>query len=119
MKVQYSVRQVGTIYAMAFCTPIEIPFMDLPDNSWLLNRLFVVRERRGRHYGSIMIDRVCREADEEHVTLLLGIDPDTDSPLQRDALESFYGRHGFVYDPQYDTMTRSPQWTKSEQPQSV
>lgn len=132
MRSSYALCMLRTVYAQAFCTQWEweeewatfVPLVDLaksgPVNCWLLNRLWVRGPYRGRHYGSILIERICRQADSEGVTLILAVDPDWDSPLQDTALLAFYRRHGFVL-PSMDQygylMIRSPRGNfKSEAP---
>lgn len=96
MKNSYILKQLSEIYAVASLSPSVIDIEMRGRNIWLLDSLFVVRGKRGRHYGSIILERVLRDADAEGVTLWLGVDPATDSPFTEYQLRSFYRRHGFV-----------------------
>jgi ribosomal protein S18 acetylase RimI-like enzyme len=104
VKDTYVVRQVREIYAM-----VDVIQADHTDRVFVTS-VWVVPNKRGRHYGSIALERVCRDADRECKVLVLQVDPDHDSPLQEDALSAFYERHGFKpYPDSWSTMSRSPQ----------
>jgi len=103
VKDTYTVRQVREIYAV-----VDVIQADHTDRAFVTS-VWVAPGKRGRHYGSIALERVCRDADREHRTLFLSVDPDHDSPLQENALYAFYERHGFKILPEsWATMARPP-----------
>lgn len=109
MQSLYTLRQLGKVYALCWTTEMEDTdhyWSDL-DKFAIVNQIFVDRSRRGRHYGSTLLDKVCCDADRESCQLVLQICPDADSPLQEDALRAFYVRHGFIMWRE-DIMIRQP-----------
>lgn len=92
----YELKQHNVVYGIADLEPDAIAQSMAGRNTWYLNRIWVSPGRRGRHYGHILLARVCRAADQEHAELILGVDPAPDSPLKAAALRSFYRRFGFV-----------------------
>jgi len=83
-----------TIYA----DPIHwttINLMDMPGlDGWLITGVHTQPRFRGNGYASDLLDRVCQDADEEHVRLFLEISPDG-TGLNDAALDAFYRKHGF------------------------
>lgn len=111
MRDSYSLKMLRTVYGVAYLLPVEAEHPRLPgvkDPCCILESLFISRQCRGRHYGSMLLERVCRAADSEGVTLLLIVSPEMDSPLQERALIAFYERHGFVQNRVIDGMVRKP-----------
>lgn len=111
----YSVVMLRTVYAIAHTMPCDTEIdpsllkpIGVKPPACIVSGVGVVRACRGRHYGSILVDRICREADNEGVTLLLSVQPDWDSPLQEEALIAFYERHGFSNNTDFHLMIRSP-----------
>lgn len=64
-------------------------------NCWKLQLLVIKRDYRGRHYGSILLDRILRAADAEGATIVLTADPLPTCPMLPSKLRAFYRRHGF------------------------
>ena len=61
--------------------------------SWTITRINVPEKERGQRYGSLLLWRICKEADAELRSLQL--EPDPSGPLDRDQLIAWYGRYGF------------------------
>lgn len=100
MNDHYILKSGSTVYGFAWLADMR----DSQDNkifphqpAWMLDSLFIDRSLRGRHYGSMLLERVCRNADSEGVTLYLQISPDDDSPLDWEGVAGFYSRHGFIH----------------------
>lgn len=99
MKDHYVLKSLSEIYGLAWLYDMRESedrriFPEQP--AWLLQSLFIDRKLRGRHYGSMLLEKVCRNADREHVTLYLQISPDRDCPLTEEQVRAFYSRHGFI-----------------------
>lgn len=98
MRSIYILRQLKVIYGFAHVQEIDSEFTSwFPEQpACLLTSIFVRREMRGRHYGSQLLDRILFDADQEHATVYLQVAPDDDSPLDAQATQDFYARHGFT-----------------------
>lgn len=92
----YELKQLKTVYGFARLRPDSTAQGMGGRNAWYLSYIWVSPRKRGRHYGHIILARVCRAADQEHAELILGVDPSPDSPMRAAALRSFYRRFGFV-----------------------
>lgn len=90
MRHTYVLKQVNLIYGLAFLMDFTVT-SDTP--VWCLTRLWVVERYRGHHYGSILLERVIRDADREGVRLVLEVKPDDSADSSW--VFSFYERHGF------------------------
>lgn len=77
--------------------------------AWLLSRIEVGSEVRGRGIARELLARVLADADDEQVPLYLSVEPDG-TGLDDEQLRAWYGRSGFV--PDLDTgvtgMVREP-----------
>lgn len=60
-----------------------------------LTHLIVPSQHRGQGYASLLLQKVCAEADEAGKVLLLMPKPYGDAPMDRDALQGLYERFGF------------------------
>ena len=87
MQHTYFVHTSAVTIAIADLSEIE-------DGVWEVNRLNVPRHQQGMGYGKRLIQRVCKAADDEGVTLRLNVNPY--GSLDRDALVAWYERYGFV-----------------------
>lgn len=61
--------------------------------TWVITRINVPREHRGKGHGSALLKRILVDADVEQVTLALEVFPS--GPLDYDDLMYWYHRHGF------------------------
>lgn len=52
-------------------------------------------ESRGQGHATHLLCQACNEADLAGKFLMVNVDPDPDSPLDRNALAKFYGSFGF------------------------
>jgi ribosomal protein S18 acetylase RimI-like enzyme len=94
MKEVYVLKQSDEVCGFAY-TVKDYLAEQADKNQRMVTSIFVARGKRGRGYGRILLAMICKDADTENVTLILGVDPNHDSPLQRRALVSFYKRYGF------------------------
>lgn len=63
---------------------------------WVLNRINVPSGIRGQGHRSRLLQRICDDADLASASIHLCLNPT--GPLDRDALEAWYLRYGFVAD---------------------
>jgi len=84
------VEEVGVIPAVADLSMVD-------EKVWELNRINVPESSRGLGHGSRLLRKVTGEADQEGVTLVLGVYPS--GSLDYDALVSWYERNGFAFEP--------------------
>ena len=67
-----------------------------------ITRINVPEASRGKGWGTFMLEQILHEADTEGVALSLEIMPS--GPLNYEALESWYMRHGFKHHPKYPSL---------------
>lgn len=99
------------IRVMAYLTP---DFSD-PSYPFLLNRIEVARGTpKHQGWGSKLLTEITNQADNEHVTLILGVSPDEEEWFS--PLVAWYTRFGFVpsdkshpVDRFYNVLIREPQ----------
>lgn len=96
MERLYILKQLDQLYGYVRIDPDVLSQEMYGRNVWYLAHIWVKPRLRGRHYGSMLLDRVCRAADSFNAELVLGVDPPCDGPMGVKALRSFYRRHGFV-----------------------
>jgi GNAT superfamily N-acetyltransferase len=60
-----------------------------------VTHLLTPDQHRGQGYASLLMQKLCAEADEAGKVLLLMPKPYDDAPMDREALVSFYQRFGF------------------------
>lgn len=90
------VRVEGVVkVAIADLTPPGA-FSDI--EGWVVNRINVPADARGKGVGSALLRQICADADEAVAVLCLCINPT--GPLGYDALHAWYVRHGFKDDPE-------------------
>lgn len=77
------------------------------DDLYLLTRINVPRQHRGKGHGSKLLRRILEDADRERSTIVLEIAPS--DGLNHDQLKSWYERHGFVYQERRQVWERRPQ----------
>lgn len=63
------------------------------EGRWYFNRLYVITEYRGNHYGSVLLDKMLECVKDKGITLIMDINPYGD--MNYEQLEEFYLRHGF------------------------
>lgn len=85
--------------------------MRIRDDRWMLTHIGVpsVSKSRGQGHGERCLTTVTDEADREHITLILVVDPDPDMDYER--IRNWYRRHGFVDMPELGSnraMERAP-----------
>lgn len=95
MERRYELRQSNKEYGFAELKPNTTAIGMAGRNAWYLKYIWVSPDKRGRHYGHILLAKVCRAADQEAAELTLGVDPSPDCPMKAAALRSFYRRFGF------------------------
>jgi len=103
MRRTYVLKQLGTFYGRAILHTDD-------DRTWHIDGLVVLREYRGRKYGTAILNRIICDADREGKILKLVADPLGHPPtLTAYQLRSFYRRHGFQSNAGYlNYMTRRP-----------
>lgn len=69
--------------------------------AWMIDKIFVPPNCRGRHYGKALLDKICCQADQQHVALYLGVSPDDDCPMTEAQLVGFYETYEFKINPEY------------------
>ncbi len=75
-----------------------------------LDTVQVVEAERDNGYGSDLLATVCAAADADGTTVTLTADPTPDSPFSARSLCKWFGRNGWVSDPDdLYLMTRTPQ----------
>lgn len=74
---------------------------------WIVNRVFTPPHLRGRGLASALLKQVTADADELGITLYLTASPDLRG-LDRDQLEAWYRRNGFVDDVDPYILVRRP-----------
>lgn len=110
MLSQYNLTLAGLEIATAKCRKYGHV-----EDSYLLTILKVDKEHRGKGYGSQLLKLVCAAADKEEVDLYVFACPFDGCPFDREVLEDWYKRHGFVERSKYDRLVRvSP--TRSVKP---
>jgi ribosomal protein S18 acetylase RimI-like enzyme len=63
---------------------------------FLINRINVPQEHRGKGYGTQILDQILKDADQERVTLVLEVyASDMRGIMTKDKLIEWYRRHGF------------------------
>ena len=72
---------------------------------WTITRINVPKLHRGQGWGTSMLLRVLRDADEDQVALQLEVNPS--DGLDDEALRAWYRRHGFR-DMQSGYLRRAP-----------
>lgn len=93
---------------------------DDEEDSVMLDLIKVARDKAGRGFGSMMLDRLCVLADEHFVALEVGVQPDGTQPLGIDALKAMYERRGFEVVEQVSSFhdTEGPRMSRSPMPES-
>lgn len=76
-------------------------------NTWMLNRINVPHEARGRGHATNLLAMVLYDADAEGATVVLG--PSPSDGLDFTALVAWYERHGFKWTRSGAMMERTPQ----------
>lgn len=66
----------------------------LKEREWLLTRINVPFQNRGKGYASTLLKRVLYEADQEGITLTLEVIPSGN--LDEQQLTAWYERNGFI-----------------------
>lgn len=64
--------------------------------SWLVSRVNVPAQHRGKGHGRQLMLQLTTWADREQQTLMLTVNPYADSPLKQAELTAWYLRCGFV-----------------------
>jgi ribosomal protein S18 acetylase RimI-like enzyme len=86
---------------------------DEPDDLVYITRIVVPKALRGQGYGSMVLERACRDADNEGVTLHLQVE--ASGGMTDDELILWYRRYGFeIWKNQKKYMVRPPkdqEWT--------
>lgn len=112
MKTTYHVSRDGFAGAIADVLPPELN----GGRFHMITRINVMEQYRGQGLGREVLALVLADADAEGVTLAL--EPVPYGPLDRDALEAWYGRHGFTWGDWY--MIRRPiPLTQSNQKETI
>lgn len=115
MKESYVLRQIETIYAMAFLMPWDHEAVLAEFQAVLgtdrpvvnLNRLFVAKGKQGKGYGHTLLSHVCQDADREDVILTLSVEPD--DPSHYAWIHQMYEHAGFQDHEELGGMVRWPQ----------
>jgi GNAT superfamily N-acetyltransferase len=86
-----------------------LPYSDEP-NTWAVLSIRVHPDWRGRGLAAKILKCITAAADAYGVKLLLAVEPQKPMGLDETKLMAWYGRAGFVGDPQYDgyIMRRQP-----------
>lgn len=81
---------------------------DSDGGAWQINRINVPRAHRGHGIGSLLLDQICAEADQQKITLWLL--PTASGGLSDWQLAGWYGRRGFRWagEPGRSKMVRRP-----------
>jgi hypothetical protein len=77
--------------------------------SYLITRIEVGNEERGKGYATQLLNEICMDADRERIRLWLEIAPDESNGLDYVQLLSWYKRHGFEQFMMEGIMVRDPQ----------
>ena len=51
---------------------------------------------RGHGHATALLQKLCRLADADGITLMVVVDPFDDEPINADSLRQWYERHGFI-----------------------
>jgi predicted GNAT family N-acyltransferase len=89
----------------------DLTYGQMAPRQWWIHRINVPEDIRGLKYGSQLLQEICDDADDEAVNLYLEIH--SSGPLDRDALEAWYRRYGFLPNG-WGIMRRSPNPPPSE-----
>lgn len=87
MQITYAIREVRAIADLVS-----------HEGMWVITRINVPAEYRGKGYGTQLLRRICADADREGATLTLTIH--ASGALEHAALEAWYTRHGFKVMPE-------------------
>ena len=83
-----------TTRVIADLIPLELTYPTvIPVNGYVITRINVPIQHRGRGLGSHILSRILEDADQTDATLYLDILPS--GPLDYYALENWYTRYGF------------------------
>lgn len=123
MQGTYMIRQLETIYAIAWLTPwiassVTQEFHQILGSDLVihLNRIWVVEKYQGRRYGHELLRTVCREADRFKNVMTLDCDPD--KAQNYSWIHAMYEHAGFKDDPEIGGMVRWPRATQTGTPRS-
>jgi ribosomal protein S18 acetylase RimI-like enzyme len=84
----------SSIRATACTMSVRLDEYDI--DGYIITRIEVAPNLRGRGYGTRLLELVCYEADEEQQTLYLEVQPDGSwGSLTYDQLRKWYERYGF------------------------
>lgn len=85
-----------------------IDLMEIEKNKFLVTRVSVPREHRGKGIGTELLNKVIKDADKECATLLIEPQPYADTTMTKKSLINYYKRFGFEYISEEDYMIRKP-----------
>lgn len=94
MEQTYIIRDPDKgIFAAAIADVVEMPTGK--DRHYVITRINVMDQYRGRGYGSKILNMILEDADNEGATLFL--EPVPSGPLDAEALKEWYSRSGFEW----------------------
>lgn len=78
----------------------EISKLNFNDNIYYFNRLIVHQSLRNKGIASALMNKLIEVLDCNKITLICDINPYGDLDLNQ--LITFYGKYGFIKNPEYD-----------------